>query len=225
MKKLLLSAIIGSAMSVPAIASANSAEGVGVAINYGLISGAALELTYPINDVFQVRGALSGGMGLSESTNDTDIDYDVKADGGIHRLSMDYHPFAGSFFMSAGYAFNDFKLKANGTGTGSVVIGNETYDGTNVVLNGQLDWNSAPMLSLGWGHSPAEGWGAMFEVGAIFTGAPDVSLDGSGTYDGGDITSNPNFQQALRDEEAKLQNDVGDYDFLPILQAGITYRF
>ncbi len=225
MKKLVLSAIIGSAVAVPSIASANSAEGGGVAVNYGLISGPAFELTYPINDLLQVRGALSGGMGLSESTSDTNIDYDVEADGGIHRLSMDYHPFAGTFFMSAGYAFNDFKLKADGAGTGSVEIGNKTYDGANVTLNGQLDWDSAPMLSLGWGHSPAKGWGAMFEVGAIFTGAPDVSLDGSGTYDGGNITDDPDFQQALRDEEAKLQNDVGDYDFLPILQAGVTYRF
>ncbi len=30
---------------------------------------------------------------------------------------------------------------------------------------------------------------------------------------------------ALKDEETKLKNDVGDFDFLPILQAGVTYRF
>lgn len=220
MKKLLLSAIIGSAVAVPSIASANSTEGVGVAVNYGLISGPALELTYPINDLFQARGALSGGMGLSESTSDTDIDYDVKADGGVHRLSMDYHPFAGTFFMSAGYAFNDFKLKADGTKTAvNVKVGNDTFSGT-VNIKGAMEWESAPMLSLGWGHSQAEGWGAMFEVGAIFTGAGNVSL--SGTLNG---TEDANLNAALKDEEAILQKDVGDYDFLPILQAGITYRF
>jgi hypothetical protein len=218
MKKILLSVIIGSAMVAPSIASANSADGVSVAVNYGLISGPAFELTYPINDLFQVRGALSTGMDLSESTNDTDVAYDVKSDGGINRLSMDYHPFAGSFFMSAGYAFNDFKLKANGTGT-DVTVGNDDITGT-VNINGAIEWESAPMLSLGWGHSPAVGWGAMFEVGAIFTGAPDVAL--SGTLDGSeDVTLNA----ALADEETKLKNDVGDYDFLPILQAGVTYRF
>jgi hypothetical protein len=76
------------------------------------------------------------------------------------------------------------------------------------------------MLSLGWGHSPAEGWGAMFEVGAIFTGAPDVAL--SGTFDGSEDAT---LNAALKDEETKLKNDVGDFDFLPILQAGVTYRF
>ncbi len=219
MKKLLLSAIIGSAVAVPSIASANSAKGVGVAVNYGLISGPAFELSYPINDLFQVRGALSAGMVISETGSGSEIAYDVTADGGVHRLSMDYHPFAGTFFMSAGYAFNDFKLKTHGTGTGSVDVGNDTFNG-DVVIDGSLEWDSAPMLSLGWGHSPAEGWGAMFEVGAIFTGTGDIAL--SGTLNG---ARNSQLDAALVDEQAKLQKDVGDYDFLPILQAGVTYRF
>lgn len=220
MKKVLYSAIFGLTAFHALNAHAANTDGLGVAVNYGLISGPALELTYPINDLFQVRGALSAGMDLSESSSDTDIDYDVKADGGIHRLSMDYHPFAGTFFMSAGYAFNDFKLKADGTGTGTnVEVGNDTFSGT-VNINGAMEWDSAPMLSLGWGHSPAEGWGAMFEIGAIFTGSPDTSL--TGTLNGGE---NADLNTALKDEEAILQKDVGDFDFLPILQAGITYRF
>ncbi|WP_127469886.1 hypothetical protein [Thiomicrorhabdus aquaedulcis] len=227
MKKLALASVLGLAGLSSFAVQASGAQGVGVAVNYGLISGPALEVSYPISDVLQVRGALSAGMGLSESTSDTDINYDVEADGGIHRLSMDYHPFAGSFFLSAGYAFNDFKLKANGRGTGSVDVGDETYDNADLNLKGQIEWDSAPMLSLGFGHSPEAGWGAMIEVGAIFTGSPDASLDGTGTYDNGtvDVSTDPSFQQALRDEEAKLQNDVGDFDFLPILQAGVTYRF
>ncbi len=224
MNKTLYSTILGVTATLSSFAS-QATENVGVGINYGLFSGPTLELTYPINDSLQVRGALSSGMGLTETTSDTDIDYDVKADGGINRLALDYHPFGNSFFLSGGYAFNAFNLKADGTGTGTVVVGNEEYTGANLTLNGQLDWESAPSLSFGWGHSPSKGWGGLIEIGAIFTGAPDVSLDGSGTYDGGNITDDPNFQQALRDEEAKLQNDVGDYDFLPILQAGITYRF
>ncbi|MGM0541833.1 MAG: hypothetical protein ACQEQR_05290, partial [Pseudomonadota bacterium] len=101
MKKVLYSAIFGLTTLHAINAHAADTGDLGMAVNYGLISGPALELTYPINDLFQVRGALSAGMGLSENTDDTDIVYDVEADGGIHRLSMDYHPFAGTFFMSA----------------------------------------------------------------------------------------------------------------------------
>lgn len=218
MKKTIVSAIIGTALALPTLASANAASGVGVAVNYGLISGPAFELTYPINDLFQVRGALSTGMSLSETSNDTDVNYKVKADGGVHRLSMDYHPFAGSFFLSAGYAFNDFKLKANASETNPTIDG-KTING-NVNIKGAIEWDSAPMLSLGWGHSPAEGWGAMFEIGAIFTGTPDISL--KGTTDTG---SQSDLDEALKAEERKLKKDVANYDFLPVLQAGITYRF
>lgn len=80
---------------------------------------------------------------------------------------MDYHPFAGSLFLSAGYAFNDFKLNADGTKTATVVkVGNDSFNGT-VNIKGNLEWDSAPTLSLGWGHSHAIGWCAMVEVGAI----------------------------------------------------------
>lgn len=219
MKKLLLPTFFGLSTLAPS-QSVQAIDNVGVAVNYGLISGPAMELTYPINDMLQVRGALSTGMGLSESASDTDITYDVKADGGINRLSMDYHPFSGTFFLSAGYAFNDFKLKSNGSKTAaSVEVGNDTFSGT-VKINGNLEWDSAPMLSLGWGHSPSKGWGAMFEMGAIFTGGPNVSL--TGTLND---ASNAALDAALKDEEIELKKDIGDYDFLPILQAGITYRF
>lgn len=219
MKKQILAAAIASSALLAGNVQASSVEGLGVAVNYGLISGPALELTYPINEYVQVRGALSAGMSLKETANDTDIAYDVKADGGIHRLNVDYHPFGGTFFLSAGYAFNDFKLKANGSETGTVEVGNDTFTGT-VNVNGQLDWDSAPVLSLGWGHSPAQGWGAMVEIGAIFTGAPDVSL--AGTFNG---SQDATLDAALADEEQKLKDDVGDFDFLPVLQAGVTYRF
>lgn len=227
MKKLAMAAALSSAMVASNAAQANSMEGVGLGVNYGLISGAGLEVNYPINDLLQVRGALSAGVGMSETADDTDIEYDVEADGGIHRLALDYHPFGGTFFLSAGYAINNFKLEADGTGTGSVEVGNTTYDNAELNLRGDLDWDNAPTLSMGWGHSPVRGWGAMVEIGAIFTGSPEVSLDGTGTYNNGtvDVSDDPNFQQALRDEEKELKKDVGDVDFLPILQAGVTYRF
>lgn len=234
MKKLVTAAAMGSALVMANAVQAGSVEGLGIGAGYGLFSGPTLELNYPINDVLQVRGALSSGMALSESTNDTDIDYDVESDGGINRLALDYHPFGGAFFLSAGYAVNNFNLSALGTSSAgqSVEIGDTTYDvDADVALNGQLDWESGATISLGWGHSPAQGWGAMIELGAIFTGVPDVALSGTGTVDANDgngpqdVSSSQLVQDALNKEEDKIKNDVGDYDFLPILQAGVTYRF
>ncbi|GEM_PF-957023 len=234
MKKKVLSAAIFVAATASLSASANSLENVGVGINYGLFSGPTLEMTYPLSDSFSVRGALSSGMGLSETDNGagTEVDYTVEADGGIHRLVVDYRPMGGNFFLSAGYAINNFEITADSyqNVSGQVTIGGETYDASaNLALNGVVDWDSAPMLTLGWGHSPAAGWGALFEIGMIFTGTANVSLNGSGTVTQGgtvyDVSTDPTVRAALDAEEQRLKDDLADYDFLPVLQAGITYRF
>ncbi|MEA1988813.1 MAG: hypothetical protein U9N57_06360 [Pseudomonadota bacterium] len=217
MKKLVLSTLLGASTiiaSSPVVATDN----LGLAVNYGAFSGATVELSYPITETLQIRGALSNGMGVSENSSDTDIDYAVDADGGIHRLSLDFHPFTNGFFLSAGYAINNFELDANGSESGSVTVGNDTFTG-DVTVNAKFAWDNAPTLSLGWGHSPAKGLGFMIEAGAFFTGSPKIDIYGScsGTCTG--------FGDALKDEETKLKDDVADYDFLPMLQAGITYRF
>ncbi|MEA3404694.1 MAG: hypothetical protein U9R28_03025 [Pseudomonadota bacterium] len=231
-KKLVLSAAMTSFFAVPTLSSANSAEGLGLGVNYGLFAGPTLELTYPLTDTLQIRGALSNGMGLSETTSDTDIDYEVEADGGINRLALDYHPFGSGFFLSAGYAVNSFELGALGTSSAAEVveIGDDTYTVTSdVALNGKLDWENGPTASLGWGHSPATGFGFLIEIGAIFTGSAGVSLSGTGTVTDGtdtlDVSTDPTVLESLQAEETELENDVADYTVLPIFQAGITYRF
>ncbi|VAW47946.1 hypothetical protein MNBD_GAMMA04-1961 [hydrothermal vent metagenome] len=234
MKKQLLSAMVFSVATVSLSASANSLENVGVGVSYGLFSGPTLEMSYPLSDSFSVRGALSSGMSLSQtdSGSGTEVDYTVDTKGGIHRLVLDYRPMGGNFFVSAGYAINNFEVTADADQNtlGQVTIGDQTYDGSaNLSLNGVIDWDNAPLLTLGWGHSPEAGWGALFEIGAIFTGSGNVSLNGSGTVTSGgtiyDVSTDPTVRAALDSEEARIKSDIADYDFLPVLQAGITYRF
>ncbi len=230
-KTYLIAATAAAAITSSSMAAAM--DNVGLGVNYGAFSGPTLELSYPITDNLQLRGALSGGMGLSETDTTEDITYDVEADGGIHRLALDYHPFNNGFFLSAGYAINNFALDADGRAASgeTVTIGDTDYTvNQNVSLKGNLDWDNAPTLSLGWGHSPAEGLGFMIEVGAYFTGAPDVSLKGTGTVEdpnnpGQFLDVSDEIAADIRAEEKNLQDDIADYDFLPMLQAGITYRF
>jgi len=218
-----------SLMGVAAVSNANSMDNVGLGVGYGALSGATLEVNYPINDTFSVRGSVSNGIGLSEDQTEDGIVYGAKADGGIHRLAVNYHPFQGNFFLSAGYAINNFELDVNGSGTGSVTVGNDPFNNASVNLAGNIGWDNAPTLSFGWGHSPKAGWGMMAELGMIYTGSPDVSLSGTGSYDNGggavDVSTDPVFQNALQAEEKKLKDDLASADFLPILQVQVTYRF
>ncbi len=224
MKKSIIALSMASAVALSSNAFASEVDGLGLALNYGAFSGPTIELSYPVTETVQLRGALSGGMGLSETSTDTDSEYDVNADGGIHRLALDYHPFMNGFFLSAGYAINNFELSANASQTGIVTVGDSDY-AADVTIDANFTWDNAPTLSLGWGHSPSEGLGFMFEAGAFFTGNTQASMTGTCSGVCTDPVSGQTFESALVDEEKKLKKDVADYDFLPMLQAGITYRF
>jgi hypothetical protein len=233
MRKTFTKALLATAISTISIgahaASMESMDNVGVGLGFELISGATLELNYPINDTFQVRGSISRGLNASETQVEDGITYKAKADGGINRIAVNYHPFQGNFFLSGGYAINNFNLDVSGNGTGSVTVGSDTFNNASLNLSGGIDWSSAPTVSMGWGNSPAQGWGVMAEFGVIFTGSPDPSLAATGTYDNGggtvDVSNDPAFQNALTAEEDKLKNDLSGADFLPILQLQVNYRF
>ena len=214
-------------------AQTSPVDKVGVAVGVDLISGPTLELSYPITDYVSVRGSLSTGWSMDEEISDTDITYNVETDGAINRLALDIRPFQGAFFLSAGYGLSNFKVKPSAeyaSGDSFTVDGNEyTVTSNTAVLNGNLDWDSAPTLSFGWGNSSSKGLGFLFEAGVAFTDAPTVSLNGFGTVE--DSTGLVTYDLAqddnniISDEEANLQAEADEYDLLPIIRMAATYRF
>ncbi|BBP44636.1 hypothetical protein THMIRHAS_00090 [Thiosulfatimonas sediminis] len=233
MKKILaLTAMAASILAVSnSYAQTQPFGQVGVAVGVDLISGPTLELSYPVTDYVSLRGSLSTGWSFDKTQEEEGIDYNLQVDGAINRLAVDVRPFKGSFFLSAGYGLSSFSL----SGSGSVEQGNQfdlgdtsyTAD-TPVNIRSDFDWDSAPTLSFGWGHSPSQGLGFLFEMGAAFTGASNVSLNGTGTVTDGSNTfslDSTQGQEVLAEEEAKLQADVSDLEFLPIVRMAVTYRF
>ena len=55
----------------------------------------------------------------------------------------------------------------------------------------------------------------------MMSGTPDITLESVG----GTLSDDPDFQQALADEEENLQDEVDDFEFYPVVQLGLTYRF
>lgn len=229
-----------STLTIAALASNNlyaqtsPMDKVGVAVGVDLISGPTLELSYPITEYVSVRGSLSTGWSFEETQEEDGIDYKLQTDGAINRLAIDVRPFQGSFFLSAGYGLSNFELNGGGfvQQGNEFDLGNETYTAdTDVNIAANLDWDSAPTLSFGWGHSPSQGFGFLFEMGAAFTGATNVSLTGTGSVTrqglgGGSFSlDSQEGQDTLAEEEAKLQDDVSDVDLLPIVRLAVTYRF
>lgn len=219
-----LTLIALGALMAPPIASASSFSDVGVGLNYDLLTGTGLEVTYPLSKTLQVRGSISNGIGLNEVEEGVgnELDYNVKIDGGLTRIVLDYHPFQGTFFLSVGYAFSDFNISGSGSGTGTTNVGNENFTG-DVTVNSDFSWDDGLSLTLGWGRSPSKGLGFILEIGVVQTGSPEATI--SGTISGVDSITRDRFNNALREEEAEIEEDFADFDALPIIQIGLSYRF
>ncbi len=72
---------------------------------------------------------------------------------------VDWHPFAGSFRVSAGFALNLNELRIKNISTANVKIGDTTYPAINKGdLRGKANFNTAPYICIGWGNAAPAAW-------------------------------------------------------------------
>src|SRR5437016_5269857 len=79
----------------------------------------------------------------------------------------------------------------------------------------------APTLSLGYGGTFAKGFTIGAELGVMFQGSPKIQ-----NYQAtGLLASNPAFQSDLQIERARVEDKVHSYQYWPIAQIELLYRF
>ncbi len=142
------------------------------------------------------------------------IDYDVTGRVGGIGVLADYYPAAGALRLSGGLFRSS--LNADGRATGTVEVGGTTYGGVDIRTNGRPSQRIAPMVSVGYDGHLASGWGISTDIGVMYTGGFEVSID--------DVTGTAS--QADLDAEVNAVNDeLSDYKVLPFIKLGATYRW
>lgn len=203
-----------AAMATMMISGGALANNFGASVNYGF-GGVGADLGYAlIQDTVNVRAGLNAGLDVSGSTTPDATKYDYKLDTGYKTLGLDWHPFNGSFRVSAGYAWSDISLDVRSVG--SYTFNGVTATGT---ATGRIKYDNAPYVSIGWGnHAPSKG-GLFFnsELGVMFTGKPTVDL----TTD--NATFNTKNAADIQAEKEKVKKDA--MDFFPMLKVGLGYTF
>ena len=58
-------------------------------------------------------------------------------------------------------------------------------------------------------------------AGAAFGDSPQVNLDARG----GTLSNDPIFRARLDQEEQEIQSEADDYKVLPVVQAGLNFKF
>lgn len=183
--------------------------------------GVGAQVTWGIND--------SLSIGVEANRFDKNIN---DAYGGInYRYEIDSTSFAvlghwypsgrgGIFRLTGGLYRNDSKVggTAGLTSGSSYTIGNTSYTAAQIGgLTGTATFDkNAPYLGIGWGGRPGERFGVTFDLGAMYVGAPKVSL----ATTGGVVTA-----ADLEAERQQVENDFRNVKWFPLIALGVYVRF
>ncbi len=205
----------------------NSRSDLGVTAKLGTL-GFGAELNLGLTDHFGTR------IGLNTFTykyngNSSSVNYDFKLQLQSASVIADWYPFAGSFRTSAGVLYNNNQATLNALPTGgSYSINGTTYLASDVgSIHGSMTFNKvAPYLGIGWGNPVAKnkGWGLTSDLGVLFQGQPKTSLVAtcSASFPALQCAS---LQSDTAAENAKLESDLKNFKWWPVVSIGISYQW
>ena len=225
-----LLAALAAAFVLPASpASAQERGGVAVGAR-AATTGVGAELALPVGSRFALRAAATAGAYDLEFDSD-DITYDGEVDLSSVLAVADFHPFAGTFRLSAGALVHDNTLEGSAPVRDllleeGIAIPPGLGDLGRLVATASVD-PVAPYAGLGWGSAPrgAGGWSLSLDLGVAWHGEPDVDVRYAGPLPLDAILGAPLVEQLRAEEEAELEAELADYDLFPVVAVGIAYRF
>jgi hypothetical protein len=176
---------------------------------------------------FGARIGYTGYQHEDDEVEGSDLTLDGTAEiGGAHAL-LNWHPFGGSFRMSAG-AIENVSLSARVQPTGDIyVLNGATYSVNDIdeaTRTAKYD-SISPYAGFGFGRSLSLDGRFAFtaDVGVVFTGSPTVELNATCRVPNAMLCSQ--IEDDVVAEEAELQRDVDELKYWPVLSLGLSYRF
>lgn len=182
------------------------------------------EVSWRFHERLGVTAQYAGGLDWDGDYDTDKANYEGTLDVSAGALKVDYYPFGGSFYLTAGAMLPD--MKADFTGRAkeaqTVEINGVTYtlddvgtqEGTLTVAD-----SVQPYAGLGWRSSHERGLGFFTELG-IMTTDTEISLNAEGA-----ASNNPQAQREIEAEERRLQEEADQYEVYPVAVLGVSYTF
>lgn len=191
--------------------------GIGADFNVGLTDKLNLRLGYSLFD-------------YDTTIEDTDVVYDGELELRNATALLDYHAFGGGFRFSFGAVGANTELDVEAKPSGTYEIGDEVFTAAQVGRlfgNAQMGNDIAPYIGIGWGNTlDAEGRVSfLFDIGAVYTGNPEVNLTAvcAQTPQGQAVC--PRLQEEVQREEDELAEETDISEWYPVIGLGIAIRF
>ena len=205
------------------------AEGFAIGARAGT-TGIGPEISFDLGPHLDVRIPI-GFYDYDDTYDETGIVYDATLELRNALLLADLHPGGGGFRISAGGGWDDNRLKVSAPV--SELVRRYRPELAPLVpasagtIHGEATGSSfAPYLGFGWGSAGRGGrWGLSFDAGVIYQGSPHVDLTT-------DLNLGVTLPAAARtvldaaaaDEEQRLERELEDYKYYPVVALGITFR-
>lgn len=212
--------------------------GTGVTVG---TTGVGVEAAVPYGAYWNIRAGVSYlGYSWTFKTGTSPVDGHLRLGGA--RVGVDWFPLAGGFHVSLGVLVPNLtqataRLNLQPGKTLTIEGADYTTDATNPfrgTAHSELR-PVAPVLTVGWGNLIPRNyhhrWSFPIEIGAAYEGAPTVHVSFTGNVctagqgcrpAASDAGFNQNLNTALRDVNSNLNRYAR---FLPIISAGVGYRF
>jgi hypothetical protein len=189
------------------------------------------------------RSDLRGGFNFfTYNTSFTEDGADYATDVRLRSVNVQFDKYLLAGFFASGGALvwngNKGESKVSVAGGQSFSLGNVSYisNAANPVHgDSAITFQKfAPLLSLGYGNLASKGHFAYtVEAGVAFHGTPQATLSLAGSACTStilgvicqDIATNPGIQNDVAAQQQKINDDISNYRYYPILQFSIGYKF
>ena len=188
--------------------------------------GVGVEYTAKVNDKLDLRLGVNKYT-YSDSGIESDINYDIDLKLQTVAAIADYHVFNNGFVLSAGLMYNDNKIEFDAKTSATYTINDVSYTANDIgSLNGKVDFNNiAPYIGMGYSNATnAPGWSFSTELGALYQGKPNTSLNvtcGSGLT----VAQCNTLRADVLAEQSQLNSEIDGYKWYPVLSVGVAYKF
>jgi hypothetical protein len=188
-------------------------------------TGVGADVSWRFHKNMALTGRYTDGLDFDTDFEEDGVDYDAEFGMKAASLKVDYFPFGGRFFISAGAMVPDIEANVTGTpqdGT-TYELNGTNYSATqigSVVGTATVADSTQPYVGMGWRSSHETGFGFFSEFGVVATNV-DVSLSTTNGFENLD----PTLQEDIRAEEASLKDDIDKLPVFPVALIGISYTF
>lgn len=188
-------------------------------------TGFGADLSWRLHERLGITAQYAGGLDWDGDFESDDLSYDGDVSLSAGALKVDFYPFAGRFYLTAGAMLPsmDANVRGRASGNDMIEVGGREFRSSDLgEIRGKLTLADGvrPYAGLGWRSSHRRGFSTFSELGVMATNV-DVALSTTKNFEG----QSTEFRDALRREERDLKDDAEKLEVFPVLLLGISYTF